>query len=77
MKRKYITNTYLRDIEKYQIKLFLDEEDYYISVKKYPNCTIQDIVDDYNKSHGFNKEHYWNTQRYDYEKKKFVNERNF
>ena len=34
MKRKYITNTYLRDIEKYQIKLFLDEEDYYISVKK-------------------------------------------
>ena len=30
MKRKYITNTYLRDIEKYQIKLLLDEEDYYI-----------------------------------------------
>ena len=34
MKRKVISNTYLRDIEKYQIKLFLDEEDYYISVKK-------------------------------------------
>lgn len=49
----------------------------YTSVKGYFNCTIQDIVDDYNKSHGFKKEHYWNTQRYDYEKKKFVNERNF
>lgn len=34
MKTKVITNTYLRDIEKYQIKLYLDEEDYYISVKK-------------------------------------------
>lgn len=34
MKTKVITNTYLRDIEKYQIKLYLDEDDYYISVKK-------------------------------------------
>ena len=34
MKRKIISNTYLRDIEKYQIKLFLDEEDYYVCVKK-------------------------------------------
>ena len=34
MKTKAITNTYLRDIEKYQIKLYLDEDDYYISVKK-------------------------------------------
>lgn len=34
MKTKAITNTYLRDIEKYQIKLYIDEEDYYISVKK-------------------------------------------
>ncbi len=34
MKRKIITKTYLRDVEKYQIKLFLDEEEYYISVKK-------------------------------------------
>ena len=49
----------------------------YTLVKKYSNCIIQDIVDDYNKSHGFKKEHYWNTQRYDYEKKTFVNERNF
>ena len=34
MKRKIISNTYLRDVEKYQIKIFLDEEDYYVSVKK-------------------------------------------
>ena len=34
MKTKVITNTYLRDVDKYQIKLFLDEENYYISVKK-------------------------------------------
>lgn len=34
MKKKIISNTYLRDVEKYQIKIFLDEEDYYVSVKK-------------------------------------------
>lgn len=34
MKKKIITNTYLRDISKYQIKLYLDEDDYYVSVKK-------------------------------------------
>lgn len=34
MKKKIISKTYLRDIEKYQIKIFLDEDDYYVSVKK-------------------------------------------
>lgn len=34
MKRKIISNTYLRDIEKYQIKLYFDEDDYYIAIKK-------------------------------------------
>jgi len=34
MKRKIVSKTYLRDVEKYQLKLFLDEDDYYISVKK-------------------------------------------
>lgn len=34
MKKKIISNTYLRDIEKYQFKLYLDEDDYYIAVKK-------------------------------------------
>ena len=46
MKRKYITNTYLRDIEKYQIKLFLDEEDYYISVKKLISVRKKFIIED-------------------------------
>ena len=34
MKRKMISKTYLREALKYQIKIFLDEEDYYVSVKK-------------------------------------------
>ena len=34
MKRKIISSTYLRDVDKYQIKFFLDEDDYYVSVKK-------------------------------------------
>lgn len=34
MKRKIISKTYLRDISKYRIKWYLDEEDCYVSVKK-------------------------------------------
>ena len=34
MKKKIISKTYLRDVEKYQFRLFLDEDDYYIPVKK-------------------------------------------
>ena len=34
MKRKYLTSTYLRDVDKYEIKLFLAEDDLYVSVKK-------------------------------------------
>lgn len=34
MKRKIISNTYLRDVDKYHIKIFYDEDDCYISVKK-------------------------------------------
>ena len=34
MKRKIISSTYLRDVDKYQIKIFLDEDDYYVSIKK-------------------------------------------
>lgn len=34
MKRKFITQTYLRDVSKHQIKLYIDEDDCYISVKK-------------------------------------------
>ena len=34
MKRKIISNTYLRDVDKYQIKIYLDNDYYYLSVKK-------------------------------------------
>lgn len=46
MKTKVITNTYLRDIEKYQIKLFLDEDDYYVSVKKLISVREKFIIKD-------------------------------
>ncbi|MBR1386150.1 MAG: DUF402 domain-containing protein [Bacilli bacterium] len=44
MKRKIITNTYLREATKYQIKLFLDEKDYYVSVKKLIDVTDKFII---------------------------------
>ena len=34
MKRKIISNTYLRDVDSYRFKLFLDEDKWYVSVKK-------------------------------------------
>ena len=34
MKRKIISSTYLRDVDKYQIKIYLDNDDYYLSIKK-------------------------------------------
>lgn len=46
MKRKIITNTYLREATKYQIKLFLDEKDNFISVKKLINVTDKFIISD-------------------------------
>jgi len=46
MKRKIITNTYLRDVSKHQIKLFLDEEDYYVSVKKLIQVDKKFIIKD-------------------------------
>lgn len=49
----------------------------YTSVRKYETNNIQEIVDDYNNRNQYGKEHYWNTQRYDYIKKSFYNERNF
>ena len=44
MKKKVLTNTYLREATKYQIKLFLDEEDLYVSVKKLINLTDKFII---------------------------------
>ena len=46
MKVKVITNTYLREAEKYQVKLFLDEDDYYVSVKKLIRVTEKFIIND-------------------------------
>lgn len=34
MKRKIISSTYLRDVDKHQIKIYLDNDDYYLSIKK-------------------------------------------
>ena len=39
MKKKVFSNTYLREADKYQIKFYLDEDDYYVSVKKLVHLT--------------------------------------
>ena len=39
MKKKVFTTTYLREADKYQIKFYLDEDDYYVSVKKLVHLT--------------------------------------
>ena len=39
MKKKVFSNTYLKEADKYQIKFYLDEDDYYISVKKLVHLT--------------------------------------
>jgi len=44
MKKKIISNTYLRDVTKYQIKMYLDEDDYYIAVKKIIDVTEKFII---------------------------------
>lgn len=46
MKTKIVTNTYLRDVDKYQIKLYLDEDNYYISVKKLIKVKEKFIIKD-------------------------------
>ena len=46
MKRKIISNTYLRDVDQYQIKLFLDNDNYYISVKKLIKVREKFIIKD-------------------------------
>lgn len=46
MKRKIITHTYLRDVSKYQIKLYMDENDCYICVKKLIKVDEKFIIGD-------------------------------
>lgn len=44
MKKKLISTTYLKEATKYQMKLYLDEDDYYISVKKLIHITDKFII---------------------------------
>ena len=44
MKKKYLTKTYLREAVKYNCKLFLDEEDCYVSLKKLIHLTDPFII---------------------------------
>ena len=46
MKTKIITNTYFRDVDKYQIKLYFDDDNHYISVKKLINVRKKFIIKD-------------------------------
>jgi len=46
MKRKLISNTYLRDISKYQMKMYLDEDEWYIVVKKIIKADKKFIIKD-------------------------------
>lgn len=46
MKRKFVSRTYLRDVSKYQIKMYYDEDDYYISVKKLIKVNEKFIIND-------------------------------
>lgn len=44
MKKKIITNTYLNEAIKHEIKLFLDADDYYVSVKKLVHLSEKFII---------------------------------
>lgn len=46
MKRKFVSKTYLRDVSKYQIKMYYDEDYYYISVKKLIKVDEKFIIND-------------------------------
>ena len=46
MKTKIITNTYFRDVDKYQIKLYFDDDNHYISVKKLISVREKFIIKD-------------------------------
>jgi hypothetical protein len=44
MKKKIISSTYLRDVPKYELKIYLDQDDYYIAVKKLIDVEIPFII---------------------------------
>ena len=44
MKKKIMTHTYLRDVSQYRVKLFMDIDDCYISVKKLVKVDIPFVI---------------------------------
>ena len=44
MKKKVVTSTYLRETTKHQLRIFYDEDDSYVSVKKLINITEPFII---------------------------------
>ena len=44
MKKKIISSTYLRDVPKYILKVYLDNDDYYVAVKKLVDVTSKFII---------------------------------
>ena len=46
MRKKYITKTYLRDVNKYELKMWIDNTDCYIVAKKIIDISEPFIVTD-------------------------------
>lgn len=46
LKTKITSNTYLRDITKYRLKIYFNEDDCYIIVKKIIDCTEKFLIRD-------------------------------
>ena len=46
MKTKIASNTYLRDVTKYRLKMYFDEEKYYVSVMKIIDCQEKFVIKD-------------------------------
>ena len=44
LKTKIVSNTYLKDITKYRFKMYFDEEDFYVSVKKVLSCSQKFVL---------------------------------
>ena len=44
MRRKLISKTYLKDVNKYKLDIYFDKDDYYISVKKIINIEVPFVL---------------------------------
>lgn len=45
MRRKLISKTYLKDVEEYELNIYFDKEEYYLSVKKFINVKNPFIIE--------------------------------